>query len=227
MKTTLLLSIGFLFSAASFAQTNVKNSEAIKDHASIESNKGASQVNTSGNASSATSIQSNALNKAGNKSHAEIKKEKKAVATEKNTVATEASAKGQETKKIALQDHTVSASAHSNTKINASEGDNKISSNTSSNNGASLSTAHIKNRGSQVKNEGKAAIKTQANATVETTNRVKTHVNKTAIKAGKKINTASSSAVQAHAASAHAIQTRPVSIKTGTMVNANGGIKIR
>ena len=90
MKTTLLLSIGFLFSAASFAQTNVKNSEAIKDHAGIESNKGASQINTSGNASSATSIQSNAVNKAGNKSHAEIKKEKKAVETEKNTVATEA-----------------------------------------------------------------------------------------------------------------------------------------
>jgi hypothetical protein len=227
MKTTLLFSTVLLLSAASFAQTKVKNSEAIKDQTSIQSNKGGSQVNNSGNASSATTIQSNAVYNAGHKSHAEIKKEKKAMANEKHTVATKAKEKGQESKQMASEDRTVSASAHSNTRVNASEGDNNVSNNASLNNGATVSSTHIKNRGNQLKDEEKSAIKTQANATIENTNHVKTNVNKTAIKGSEKIKTASSAAIHARAASARAIHPRPASIKMGTMVKTNAGIRIR
>src|SRR5665647_341997 len=227
MKTTLLFSTVLLLSTASFAQTTIKNSEAIKDQTSIQSNKGGSQVNNSGSTSSATTIQSNAVNNAGHKSHAEIKKEKKAMATEKQAVATQAKEKGQESKQMASEDHTVSASAHSNTKVNASEGDNNYSNNTSLNNGATVSSSRIKNRGNQLKDEEKAAIKTQANATVENTNQVKTNVNKTAIKGSEKINAGSSAAIHTAAASAHAIHPRPASIKMGTMVKTNAGIRIR
>jgi len=227
MKTTLLFSTALLLSAASFAQTTVKNSDAIKNHSTIQSDKGGSQVNSSGNASSATYIQSNAANKAENKSYAEIKKEKKAVANEKHTVATKAKEKGQESEEIASQDRTVSASAHSNTKVNASEGDNNYSNKTSINNGATLSTAHTKNRGNQLKNEEKAAITSKTNATMENSNHVVTNVNKTAIKGDEKINTTSSAAIHSEAASAHAIHLRPASMNMRTRVKTNGGIRIK
>ena len=106
MKTTLLFSTVLLLSAASFAQTTVKNRDAIKGNSSIQSNKGGSEVHSSGNASPSTNIQSNGVNKVENKSYAEIKKEKKAIAAEKHTVATEAKAKAQESKKMASQDHS-------------------------------------------------------------------------------------------------------------------------
>jgi len=227
MKTTLLFSTLFFLSTASFAQTKVKNSEAIKDQTSIQSNKAGSQVNSSANASSATSIHSNIVNKAKNGSTAEIQEGNKAMAAEKQALAAEANDKGQRISKEASQDRSVSASAHSNTKVKASEGDNNASNNTSLNNGATVSSSRIKNRGNQLKDDEKAGIKTQANATVENSNQVKTNVNKTAIKADKGISTASSTVVHTGAASAHAIHPRPASIKMGTMVKTNAGIRIR
>ncbi len=226
MKTTLLFSTVFLFSTASFAQTTVKNSEAIKNKTSIQSSNAGSQIDNSGNASSATSIQSNAVNKTQSKSYAEIKKGKKAAITEKHTLASEAKAKGEESKKAASQNHTVSVSTHSNTNANASEKDNNLGNNTSLDNGAAPSSAKIKNSGNQVKDEEKAAIISKTNATMENSNHAKTTATKTAIKAGEKINTASSTAVHAGAASAHSIHVKPVSVKTGTMIKTNAGIKL-
>lgn len=220
MKKTLLFSTVLFFSTVSFAQTTVKNSEAINNNTHIQSNKNNSQVSNSGNASSATSIQSHEVNKVEGKSYAEIKKEKKVVAAEKNTIETQS--KVQEPKKLAFQDQSVLISTHSNTKVNASAKDNNLSNNTFVKNSATLSTAEIKKKGNQLKAEKKAVIKTQAKATVENSNRVKANVNKTAVKAGKKINTISSTAVKSGAAS---IQIRPV-VKTRTMVKTNAGIKI-
>jgi len=237
MKKTFLFSAVLLFSAASFAQTSVKNSEAIKHQTSVESNESGSHVNASANASSATSIHSNAAHKK-NKSHAEIKKEKKALAAEKRAQAAEANNKGQMISGIA-SDHSAStsgrskgqlisgiasegrsnsASAHSKTKANVADEDNNLSDNTSLN-----GTAEIKNRRKQIKNEEKENMEAAGDATVKSSNHVKTHINKKAIHAHKKINATSANVVEA----AHAIQPKPVSIKTGAQVRTNAGIKIR
>lgn len=227
MKKTLLISTALLFSAVTFAQTTVKNSEAIKDKTTIQSSKDGSKVNSSGNATSATSIQSNTANNAGGKSYAEIKKENKEAATEKQKLVTQAKDKEQKSEKMASKDRTVSASAHSNTSVNASAGDNNYSNNTSLNDGATVSTAHLKNRGKQIKNEEKATVTAKTNSTLENGNQVATRVNKTAVKGGEKINTTSSTAVQSGAASAHIVKPRPASIKMNTMVKTNAGIRIK
>jgi hypothetical protein len=78
-----------------------------------------------------------------------------------------------------------------------------------------------------VKNEEKANIKAQADATAENSTRVKRNVAKTTIREEKRINTASSATVKAGTASAHSIHPRPVSVKTRTMVRTNGGINIK
>jgi hypothetical protein len=132
MKTKLLLS-ALLLSATSFAQVTLKNSEAIKGQTDIQNNQGGSQVNSSGNASSATSIHSNAATNAKDQSAAEIKKGKEAIAAEKQTVTTEAKSKAQEAKDVASKDRTVSASIHSDSKPDAAAEDNNLSGNPSLN----------------------------------------------------------------------------------------------
>jgi 2C-methyl-D-erythritol 2,4-cyclodiphosphate synthase len=121
----------------------------------------------------------------------------------------------------------VSASANSNTKINAKENDNNLSKNASLNNEATLSSAQIKKTGNQLNDEQKGVITTQTNAIVKNSNHVETNVNKTIIKTDKKINAVSTTAIQSGVAAAHAIKPSPASIKMKTQVKTNTGIRIR
>jgi hypothetical protein len=261
MKTTLLLLSGLFLSVASFAQTTVKNSEAIKHQTSVESNRSGSHVNSSADASSASSIHSNAVNKSKNQSRAEIKKEKKAIAAEKRAQAAEANAKGKLISGIASEKQDASTSADSKTEANAkgklisgiaSEKQNASTSTDSKteanakgklisgiasegrSNAADVKETHVAGSnvdgntsleigtsGKQIKN--RKNIDAAGNASVKSDNRVKARLHKKAIKSHKKIHATSSNVVEA----AHAIHPKPVSIKTGTQVKANAGIKIK
>lgn len=227
MKTTLVVSAALLFSTASFAQTTIKNTGAVMDKASIQNERSGSEVNNSGSAYSATSIHSNDVNKMENKSLAEIEKEKKSIAAKKHEAAAEAKAKGEESKKMTSQDATISVSTHSSADVNSSIENNKFNSNASLNNSETVSSDRIKSKGRQIKNDGKAEVKTQADGTIEKSNRLKSDANKTADKTAKKVNRTSSATVNAGAASAHSFHTRPVSVKAATIVRTNAGIKIR
>jgi hypothetical protein len=288
MKTTLLLLSGLFLSVASFAQTTVKNSEAIKHQTSVESNRSGSHVNSSADASSASSIHSNAVNKSKNQSRAEIKKEKKAIAAEKRAQAAEANAKGKLISGIASEKQDASTSADSKTEANAkgklisgiasekqdasTSADSKTEANakgklisgiasekqnaststdskTEANakgklisgiasegrsNAADVKETHVAGSnvdgntsleigtsGKQIKN--RKNIDAAGNASVKSDNRVKARLHKKAIKSHKRIHATSSNVVEA----AHAIHPKPVSIKTGTQVKANAGIKIK
>lgn len=227
MKKTLLISTALLFSVITFAQTTVKNSEAIKDNTTIQTSKSGSKVNNSGNASGATSIQSHTATKAENKSYAELKEQNEKAAKAKQTLVMQANDKEQKSEKMASKDHSVSASAHSNTSVHASAEDNNYSNNASINDGATVSTARLKSKGTQIKNEEKAAVTAKTDATLENGNHVAAQVNKIAEKGGEKINATSTAAVKSGAATAHIVKPRPASIKMNTMVKTNAGIRIR
>lgn len=182
MKTTLVVSAALLFSTASFAQTTIKNTGAVMDKASIQSERSGSEVNNSGSAYTATSIRSNDVNKMENKSQAEIEKEKKFIAAKKHEAAAEAKAKSYEAKKKASQGATVSVSAHSEADANSSVKENSVSSHTSLNSSEIVSSSQIENKGKQIKNDGKAAVKTQADGAIEKSNQLKSSVNTTQIK---------------------------------------------
>ena len=196
MKTTVLLSALFLFTMGSFAQTNVKNNEAVTDHASIKSNEDGSRIQNSTQASSATSIHSHAVKKAEKKSQAKIKKEKKAIASEKSAIGTEASAKGQETKKEALEHRPDRATAHANVQAGGTGEGGKVNSNASVNNSATASAHLGKNKTGKIKATEKAAIK-----------------------AGKKVKPNVHSRAALHA------QAAPVKINTQVKTNAGLNIK--
>lgn len=223
MKTTLLFSALFLFSSAIFSQTSVKNSSTIRDNANLQKNKSGTQVNNTGDASSGTSIQSNAVYNAKTKTYAEVEKEKKASAATKNKIKGQA----KESNKVASQDANVSASAHSNTSINASAKDNKINNNTSLNKSVTVSSSQAKNSAHQIKDERKAVVINKNDAKMEKGHHVATGVNPSAIKAEKKARATSSTAVQREATSVTTVKPRPVSIKASTLVKTNGGIKLR
>ena len=238
MKKTFLFSAVLLFSAASFAQTSVKNSEAVKHQTSVESNGSGSQVNASANASSTSAIHSNAVNAAKKKSHAEIKKEKKALAAEKQAQVAEANNKGQMISGIASgktaslsgsnkgevisgiasEGRSVSASANSQTKANLAAGHNNLSDNTSLN-----SSAEVKHRRKQIKNEEKETREVSGDAIVKSNKHVKTRLNKKTIQAHKKISATTANVAEV----TNAVRPKPVSVKTGAQVRTSAAIKIR
>jgi hypothetical protein len=238
MKKTLLFSAVMIFSAGAFAQTSVKNSAAVKHQTSVESNKDGSHVNTAADASSAASIHSDRVNKANNKSRSEIKKERKALAAENRAQAAEAENKGRKISRIASgqsgsasgsskgelisgiasEGRSGSASAHSKTNTDVAAEHNNLSDNTSLS-----SSAVIKRSRKQIKNKEKENREAASNASVKSSNHVNAHLNKKAVKANKKINATSANVVEA----AHAVQPKPVSIKTGAQVRTNAAIKIR
>jgi hypothetical protein len=159
MKTTVLLSALFLFTTGSFAQTNVKNNSAVTDHASIKSNEDGSKFQNATQASSTTSINSHAVKKAEKKAQAKIKKEKKTIASTKSTLGAEASAKGQETKKEALEHRPDWATAHANVKAGGTDEAGKVNGNVSVNNSVAASARLKKNKASEIKANNKATIK--------------------------------------------------------------------
>ncbi len=220
MKTTFLLFSGLILSVASFAQTSVKTSNTTSENSGIQSDKSGSQVNNSAGISSATNIKSDATNNIKSRSSAEVKKEKKAIANEKRRL----SAKAEDAGKSALTDGTVSASAHS--EINAQSEHNNLSKDASLNGSGTVSNTSL-NDELKLKKQAKSNVKSHADATIETTSRVKANVNKTAIKAGNEINAITTGSVHAGAAAAQPVRVKPASIKLGTAVKTNGGMKIR
>lgn len=223
MKTTFLLSAMFLFATVSFAQTNVKNKEAVTDHASIKSNEDGTQFKNSAQASSATKANSHSVEKAQNKTSAKIKKGNKAIASGKSATATEASAKGQETKKEALEHMPDHAAAHANAQAGGTGQGGKANANTSVNSQAAVSSDIEKDNVNEVKNKEKAAVKTETAATIETANQAKANVDKVTVKAGKKVK----SNVHSNAAFGHSVRAQHAPVKVNTRVKAIAGIHIK
>jgi len=226
MKTTFLLSIGFLFSTVSFAQTTVKNSEAIKTNSAVSANKSSTQANTQVSTSSETHIQSNAVANAKKESSHSVKNENQAMLAQKDKLAAEARAKEQESGKSASKDAAVTAFEKANATANVNAKDNKINNQAYVNTGARVSSDATSVTG-QIKNEGVANIKTQGHAAIKYSKQVNSGVNKTTIKSGKAIHENSSSAVHANAASINRIHVKPATIKTSSMAGITNGIKLK
>lgn len=223
MKKTLLISTAFFLSAASFAQTKVTNSEALKGQTGIQHNNAGTQVNSSENASSATTIHTGIVKNAKNGSTAKIKEENRAMASEKQALAAKAKTKGQQTAMIASQDHYFSASANSNAKVNASAKDNNLKGNSSINGSGNASAGRINANTGEVKSEAKQSV----HATLKSANRSQVAVNKTAANSAYKINAASKTAVRAGATSVQQVHVKPVRVKTGVQVRTVAGIRIK
>src|SRR6185312_871476 len=226
MKTTFLLSIGFLFSTVSFAQTTVKNSEAIKTNSAISASKSGTQANTGVSASSETQIQSNDVANAENESNTRVKNEKQAMLAQKNKLATEAKANGRESKKLASKDAAVTTYEKATASANMNAEDNKINNQAYVNTGATVSSDAIKTTG-QIKNEEVANIKTQGHTAIKHSKHVKAEVNKTTIKAGNTVHENSSAAVHVRAASTNRMHVKPATIQMRSMAATTNGIKLK
>ncbi|MDP4284030.1 MAG: hypothetical protein Q8891_06375 [Bacteroidota bacterium] len=223
MKKTLLISTAFFLSAASFAQTKVTNSEALKGQTGIQHNNAGTQVNSSENASSATTIHTDIVKNAKNGSTAKIKEENQAMAAEKQALAAKAKAKGQQTAMTASQYHSVSASANSNSSANASVNDNNLKGNSSINGSGSASTGQTNISTGELK----SGVKQSVHATLKGANRSQVAVNRTASNSTTKINAASKTAVRTGTASVKQVHVKPVRVKTGVQVRTVAGIGIK
>ena len=223
MKKTLLISTAFFLSAASFAQTKVTNSEALKGQTGIQHNNAGTQVNSSENASSATTIHPGIVKNAKNGSTAKIKEENQAMAAEKKALAAKAKTKGQQTANAASRDHSVSASANSDAKLNASAKGNNLKGNSSVSSSGNASTGLINSNTGKVKSETKQSV----HATLKGANRSQVAVDKTAANSAHKINVASKTAMRVGTASAQRIHVKPVRVITGAHVKAIAGIRIK
>jgi hypothetical protein len=223
MKKTLLISTAFFLSAASFAQTKVTNSEALKGQTGIQRNNAGTQVNSSENASSATTIHTDIVKNAKNGSSAKIKEENQAMAAKKRALAAKAKTKGQQTAEAASQDHSASASANSNAKVNAAAKSNNLEGNSSISSSGNASTGQTIINTGEVKSDAKQSV----HATLKGANRSQVAVDKTAVNSATKINATSRTAVRAGTASLHRVHVKPVRVKTGAQVRAIAGIRIK
>lgn len=202
MKTTLLLSAVLLFGGVSFAQTNVKSNTAIKSQSNVENNSATGNVN----ASTAGSIQSNAVSKASQRSSVEIKKEQKSMVAEKQSTQAKVNGKGTQISSMASEEN--------NTKIEANEKGKLISAVASDGkSGAASSHAHVTTQANA-----------NADATVQNNTEVKPKVHAVVSK-GKKIKTTSATTIHTAATSAPSVKIHPVSVKTRT--SAGVGIRIK
>lgn len=226
MKTTFLLSIGFLLSIVSFAQTTVNNSEAIKTNSSVSANKSITHANTQVSASSETNIQSNAVANTKKESNHRFKNEKHTMLTQKGKLAAEAKVKGQESEKVASKDVAVHGSENANATANMNAKDNKINNRAYVNTGAKASADATKTTG-KIKNEEVANIKTQDHAAIKNSKHVKAAVNKTAIKTGKALHENSFSTVHVRAASTNRIHVKPATIQMRSIATTTNGIKLK
>jgi len=223
MKKTLLISTAFFLSAASFAQTKVTNKEALKGQTGIQHNNAGTQVNSSENASSATTIHSGIVKNAKNGSTAKIKEENQAMAAEKQALAAKAKAKGQQTAMTASQDHSVSASANSNARVNASAKGNNLKGNSSITSSGNASTGQTNISTGELKSGAKQSV----HATLKGANRSQVAVNRTAANSATKINATSKTAVHAGATSVNRVHVKPLRVKTGVHVRTVAGIGIK
>lgn len=227
MKTTLLFSAAILVSVVTFAQTSVKNQETVKSITAVQSDKGSSEVKSSGSASSSTNIQSNAANSTEHKAYSTAEKGKNEIAAEKQALATKAKTEAQQAKKTASQDVTVSANAQSDTKITATEKNNKTQENASFNAGTHVSSKGIKNSSNHMMKESEATVGNSAVSAIETGNGVKTGVSKATVKTGETTNAASATTIKSRSSTAHSVKPAPASLKMNTHVKTNSGIRIK
>lgn len=174
MKKTLLISTAFFLSAASFAQTKVTNSEAVKGQTNIEHNKAGTQVNSSENASSATTIHTSIVENAKNGSTDQIKEDNKAMAAEKQALAAQANDKGQAT------------AAAAKAKASSTLEDNNADENSSLSGKGNVSSTDKNQFGKLTSTEHQSI-----HATLKGDNRSQVAVDKTAAKAQDKIDAAS------------------------------------
>ena len=226
MKTTFLLSIGFLFSTVSFAQTTVKNSEAIKTNSAVSASKSGTQANTGASASSETQIQSNVVANVENESNTRVKNEKQAMFAQKNKLATEARAKGRESEKLASKDAAITTSEKVSASANMNAEDNKINNQTYVNTMAMASSDATKTTG-QIKNQEVTNIKTQGHMAIKHSRHVKAEVSKTTIKADKTVHENSSAAVHVRVASTNGMHVKPATIQMRSMAATTNGIKLK
>ncbi len=223
MKKTLLISTAFFLSAASFAQTKVNNSEALKGKTSIQHNNAGTQMNSSEKASSATTIHSGIVENAEESSSAKEKEGNQAIISEKEMVAAKAKSKVQQTKKVAAKDRSVSASANSNTNVSTNAEGNNLNANSSLHGSETVSTTGVKTETGALKSAGKESV----HATLKGANRSQVAVNKTEIAADHKIKTASAAGVKTSEATIHSVRVKPVSVKTGAHIKTAAGIRIK
>jgi len=174
MKKTLLISTAFFLSVTSFAQTTATNSEAVKGQTNIEHNKAGTQLNSSENASSATTIHTGVVENAKNRSTEQIKEDNKATAAEKQALAAQAKDKGQAT------------AAAAKTKASSTLEDNKADDNSSLSGSKTLSESADANQIGKLK----SAEKENVHATLKGDNRSQVAVDKTAAVAQDKIDAA-------------------------------------
>ena len=227
MKTTCLFSAAILLSIATFAQTTVKKQQTANTVSAIRTEKGSSEVNSSGSASSSTSIRSNAVNNTENKAHATAEKGKNEIAAKKQEVITKAKTEEQQVKEATSKDVTVSANAQSNTGITAAEKDNKTEGNASLSNGTTVSSTAITNNSNQMNGELIGTTTAGTDLTVNKVNKVKTGSTEAVIKTCEKVHVGTATTVKAGSSVIHTVKPNPAALKVNSQVKANGGIRIK
>ena len=185
MKKTLLISTALFLSAASFAQTSASNSEAVKDQTNIQHNKSGTQVNSSANASSATTIHTAIVKDARDGSTEQIKEDNQAMAAEKQALAAQAKTKGRQTANTASKGRSEAASANSKAKTDVtSTEDNNLDENSSLKGDESVSGSSDNNQVGKLKSEEKEDV----HATLKGDNRSQVAVDKTTATVKDKID---------------------------------------
>lgn len=185
MKKTLLISTALFLSAASFAQTSATNSEAVKGQSSIQHNKAGTQVNSSANASSATTIHTAVVKDARDGSTEQIKEDNQAMAAEKQALAAQAKTKGRQTANTASQGRSVAASANSKAKTEVkSTEDNNLDENSSLKGNQSVSGSSDDNQVGELKSTEKENV----HATLKGDSRSQVTIDKTTAAAQDRID---------------------------------------
>ncbi len=174
MKKTLLISTALFLSAGLFAQTSATNSEAVKGQSNIQHNKAGTQVNSSANASSATTIHTAIVENAKDGSTEQIKEDNQAMAAEKQALAAGAKTKGQQTAAAVSQ------------KANPTLEDNNGDENSSLSGNETLSGSSDNSQVGKLK----SAEEQNFHATLKGDNRSQVAVDKTAAAAQHKIDAA-------------------------------------
>ena len=204
MKRTLLISTALIFSAASFAQTTVNNSQSVKGAANISHNKAGTQVNSSANASPATAIHTSVVQNAKSGATEQIKEDKQAMASEKQAIAAKAKAKGQQ----------VAEAAKSK--------DNNTGENSSISGDASSSAS--------VNGKLKSTTNQSVHATLKRDNRSEVAVEKTALAKTHKVEAGAKNTVHASVAKIHSVKmksVKPVKVNTAARINSAAVVRIR
>ena len=204
MKKTLLISTALIFSAASFAQTSINNSQSVKGAANISHNKAGTQVNNSANASSATSIHSSVVQNAKSGSIEQIKEDNQAMASEKQVIAAKAKTKGEQVAEAAKL------------KGNNSNENSSIS-------GDASSSASVNGKLKSSENQS-------VHATLKGDNRSEVVVEKVALAKTHKVEATTKNTVHTSVAKIHSVKVKrvkPVKVNTAARVNTSAVVRIR